>query len=157
MRIVAIGDIGVVDGMIHIGDEAMFGAMTDAVRSRGLVGVTGISSNPDESAARYGTDAVAPLGFGGDRAANEERLTGILDSDDERAVAVRNAVRDADGVVIAGGGNMTSLWPQHVYERAALGRDQREGIVHETSLPRARRRARRPGQSAHSPSRTCAP
>ena len=122
MRIVAIGDIGVIDEMIHIGDEAMFGAMADAVRSRGVDAITGISSRPAESSARYGIEAVEPLGFGPDRAANEARMLGILSGDlDERASAVAEAVHAADGVVIAGGGNMTSLWPHHVYERATLG------------------------------------
>lgn len=121
MRIVAIGDIGVNDTMIHIGDEAMFGALVGAVRSRGVEQITGISSNPAESAARYGIDAVEPLGFGGDRAENEARMLGILSATDDRARAVVEAVHAADGVVIAGGGNMTSLWPHHVYERATLG------------------------------------
>lgn len=122
MRIVAIGDIGVVDDMIHIGDEAMFGALVNAVRSRGVDHVTGISSNPAESAARYGIDALAPVGFGADRAQNEARMRAALGpSPDERTRAVIEAVRAADGVVVAGGGNMTSLWSHHVFERATLG------------------------------------
>lgn len=121
MRIVAIGDIGVVDDMIHIGDEAMFGALVSALRSRGVEHVTGISSNPAESAARYGIAALLPFGFGPDRTANERLLRDILTAPDARARAIVEAVRAADGVVVGGGGNMTSLWPHHVFERAALG------------------------------------
>lgn len=121
MRIVAIGDIGVVDDMIHIGDEAMFGALVAAMRARGVEHVTGISSNPAESAARYGIGALQPFGFGPDRTANERLLRDVLTAPDARARAIVDAVRAADGVVVAGGGNMTSLWPHHVFERAALG------------------------------------
>lgn len=122
MRIVAIGDIGVVDDMIHIGDEAMFGALVAALRSRGVESITGISSNPAESAARYGIEAVEPIGFGADRAQNEARMRDALGpAADPRARAVVDAVRAADAVVVAGGGNMTSLWPHHVVERATLG------------------------------------
>lgn len=122
MRIVAIGDIGIVDDMVHIGDEAMFGALVNAVRSRGADHITALSSNPAESAARYGIEAVEPLGFGTDREQNEARMLAALGSaPDPRTRAVVEAVRAADAVIIAGGGNMTSLWPQHVYERATLG------------------------------------
>ncbi len=121
MRIVAIGDIGVENEMIHIGDEAMFGALVAAVRSRGVEHITGISSNPAESSARYGIDAVLPLGFGADRAQNEARMRAALaPAPDERTRALVEAVRAADGVVIAGGGNITSLWPHHVFERATV-------------------------------------
>ncbi len=122
MHIVAIGDIGVADEMIHIGDEAMFEALVNALRARGVDRVTGLSSEPAESSARYGIEAVQPFGFGADRDANEARMRDILSGVlDDRARAVVDAVHAADGVVIAGGGNMTSLWPHHIYERATLG------------------------------------
>ena len=129
MRVVAIGDIGVVDDMIHIGDEAMFEALVTALRARGVVDVTGISANPAESAGRYGIHAIAPIGFGPDRAANEARRSLVISAasgggmlaPDDPAHAVIDAVRSSDGVVIAGGGNMSSLWPHHIYERSTLG------------------------------------
>ncbi len=122
MRIIAIGDIGVVDDMVHIGDEAMFGALVNALRARGATDIVGLSSHPAESAERYGIRALEPIGFGADRVENEARMHAALGpAPDSRAAAVIDAVREADGVVIAGGGNMTSLWPQHIYERATLG------------------------------------
>ena len=133
MRLVAIGDIGVVDGMIHVGDEAMFEALVVAMRARAATAITGLSSAPADSAARYGIEAVPPIGFapGSGRPAMVERLARVtavaagddsaLPSDDP-AHAVVAAVADADGVVVAGGGNMASTWPMHVFERAALGR-----------------------------------
>ena len=47
---------------------------------------------------------------GGDRAPTGGR----------RARGRSSAVAEADGVVVAGGGNLASTWPLHVYERAAL-------------------------------------
>ncbi|WP_313358165.1 hypothetical protein [Microbacterium sp.] len=64
MSVLTIGDIGVVSGMIHIGDEAMFEAARDELATRGL-DVVGVSSAPEESAARYGVPCVPRLGFVG--------------------------------------------------------------------------------------------
>ena len=116
MHFVAIGDIGPLDGMFHVGDEAMFEALVLELRARGVDRVTAISSNLDDSVARYGVDTVPGLGFTGDREHNERLLAEGVSG------AVREAVEQADAVVVAGGGNMTSIWPSHVYTRAALGR-----------------------------------
>ena len=67
MRIVAIGDVGVVDGMMHIGDEAMFDALVEALRARGASSIVGVSGNPSETAERYGIEAVGRIGFTGAR------------------------------------------------------------------------------------------
>ena len=78
MRVVAIGDVGVVDDMMHIGDEAMFEAARDELAARGA-DVVGVSSAPAETAARYGIEAVARIGFDGlDRDAAEARLAAVL-------------------------------------------------------------------------------
>lgn len=128
MRIVTIGDVGVVDDMMHIGDEAMFQAARDELGSRGAE-IVAISSDTADTAARYDVDAVARIRFDGlDREASEARLAAVWalaegrDSlpDDDPARAVIAAVHSADGVLIAGGGNLASTWPLHVYERAAL-------------------------------------
>lgn len=128
MRVVALGDVGVVDDMMHIGDEAMFQAARDELGARGAA-LVAVSSAPDETAARYAVDAVPRIRFDGlDRAASEARLSNVLALADGRdalaaddpARAVVAAVAAANGVVIAGGGNLASTWPLHVYERAAL-------------------------------------
>lgn len=130
-----VGDVGVVDDMIHIGDEAMFDEALHQLRQRGVDHVTALSAAPAETAARYGVDSIARVGFSSgatfDRAADQERLRrvtataagapGLLAPDDP-ATAVIAAVRAADGVLVAGGGNLASTWPLHVFERAALGR-----------------------------------
>ena len=128
MRVVALGDVGVIDDMMHIGDEAMFLAAHDELCARGA-SLVAVSSVPDETAARYRIDAVPRIRFDGlDRAASEARLAAVLAfadgqdalADDDSARTVVATVAAADGVLIAGGGNLASTWPLHVYERAAL-------------------------------------
>lgn len=135
MRLVMIGDVGVVDDMVHIGDEAMFEAAVEELADRG-VEVTGVSSAPADTAARYGVEAVHRIRFDGlDRAASESRLAAVVAggadlAPDDTAHAVISAVAAADGVIIAGGGNLASTWPLHVYERAALA-----GLAERTGTP----------------------
>ena len=74
MPIVAIGDVGVVDGMMHIGDEAMFEQFLDQARARGVNDVLAISSNPAETASRYGISSLPRLGLSGDRESMLARL-----------------------------------------------------------------------------------
>ncbi|MES2093812.1 MAG: polysaccharide pyruvyl transferase family protein [Actinomycetota bacterium] len=137
MRVVAIGDVGVIDAMIHIGDEAMFEAFVDAMRARGLDSVVAVSANPAETVARYSGDgflaeAVHGVGFApsaGGRAAQQERLDRVLRTaagepgllpDNDRAHAVIEAIRGSDGVAITGGGNLASTWPSHIFERLCI-------------------------------------
>jgi len=133
VRIVTIGDVGVLDGMVHVGDEAMFHEATVQLRARGAT-ITGVSSNPAETAERYGVDAVPAIGFHpattGGRLGQRERRARVLSAidggaghlpQDDPAWQLVEAVRAADGVLVAGGGNMASLWPMHVYERNTLG------------------------------------
>jgi polysaccharide pyruvyl transferase WcaK-like protein len=128
VTVLAIGDIGVLDGMFHVGDEAMFDAAQRELRARGL-SVVGVSSAPAESAARYGIPTVDRLGFGGlDRPAARERARrlvaaasgeGALAGDDIAQGALA-ALRSASGVLHTGGGNLASRWPVHIYERTTL-------------------------------------
>ncbi|MFJ6653749.1 polysaccharide pyruvyl transferase family protein [Microbacterium sp. NPDC091313] len=128
MAVLAIGDIGVVSGMIHIGDEAMFEAARDELAARGLATV-GVSSDPAESAARYGVACVPRLGFVRlDREAASRRADALLAAAageralpaDDPADGVLAALDEASGVLIAGGGNLASRWPVHVFERTTL-------------------------------------
>jgi polysaccharide pyruvyl transferase WcaK-like protein len=133
MRVVCIGDIGVANDVIHIGDEAMFHEMVTQLRARGVDEIVAISSQPDESAARYGVRGIHRIGFFTDEARSrdldDERMsrvlrtasgeTGLLDADDP-AHFVIDAIRTADGVAVAGGGNLASTWPTHIYERGTI-------------------------------------
>jgi polysaccharide pyruvyl transferase WcaK-like protein len=132
VRIVVIGDIGVLDDMVHIGDEAMFDKLVHQMRARGIDDITAVSSNPAETSARYGVDAVANIGFRTQRSREEldARMdlvvrtaagdTGLL-ADDDTAHAVIEVIRASDGVAVSGGGNMASTWPSHIYERGTIG------------------------------------
>lgn len=128
MRVVALGDVGVVDDMMHIGDEAMFHAARDELAARDA-SLIAVSSAPSETAERYGVEAVPRIRFDGlDRESSEARRDAVLAlaegrdalAPDDSARAVVDAVARAEGVLIAGGGNLASTWPLHVYERAAL-------------------------------------
>lgn len=128
MTVLAIGDIGVLNGMFHVGDEAMFDAAERELRRRGLA-VTGISSATAESTARYGIPTVDRLGFGGlDRPAARERVRLLVDAasgvralpDGDIAAGVLAALEDATGVLHTGGGNLATRWPVHIYERTTL-------------------------------------
>lgn len=134
MRLVVIGDVGVLDGMVHIGDEAMFEALLVELGSRGVDEFTGISANPAETAARYGIDSIAGIGFGGaiahDREAQSERRRRVLSAASGDALALEpgdpantviDSIRRANGVAISGGGNMASNWPLHIFERSTIG------------------------------------
>ena len=54
--------------MMHIGDEAMFEEFVAQARSRGIHDIVAVSSNPDDTSARYGLESVPRLGLSGDRA-----------------------------------------------------------------------------------------
>ena len=128
MTVLAIGDIGVLNGMFHVGDEAMFDAAQRELRARGL-DVVGVSSATEESTARYGIPTVPRLGFAGlDRPAARERAELLVDAasgvrplpPDDVAHGVLAALDDASGVLHTGGGNLATRWPVHIYERSAL-------------------------------------
>ena len=130
MSVLIIGDVGVLDGMFHIGDEAMFEAAVGELAQRGLSPV-GVSSNPDETAARYGIPAVPRLGFAGlDRAEASRRADHLIAvaagtaelSPDDPAAEVFAALDGAQMLVNAGGGNLATRWHSHVFERATLAR-----------------------------------
>jgi len=107
----------------------MFEVFVDRMRERGIHAITGVSANPTESAQRYGIAAVQRIG-GWDSSSPDrlDRVTrtaqgtpGLL-ADDDPAHAVIAAIRASDGVAISGGGNLSSVWPLHIYERGAIGR-----------------------------------
>lgn len=138
MQVVALGDIGVVDGIIHIGDEAMFEVLVAELRSRRVEQLIALSAAPADSASRYGVPAIGRIGFPADRGAGRARFSAVLECIagmralpvDDPVWAVIEAVDAAEGVVIAGGGNLASTWPSHIFERAALGE-----LAHSRGVP----------------------
>lgn len=130
MSVLAIGDVGVVDDLFHVGDEAMFDAAVIELRRRGLATI-GVSSAPAETRERYGIDTVDRLGFAGlDREAAARRAEQLVDAAtgtihlaaDDAAQGVLDALGTVTGVLHTGGGNLASRWPVHIYERTTLTR-----------------------------------
>ncbi|WP_277209686.1 polysaccharide pyruvyl transferase family protein [Isoptericola croceus] len=129
MRLVLIGDIGW-SSLYHLGDEAMTDYALEALRERGVDSVTVVAGEPEVASSFYGVEAVRRIGFRNslDRSHNARRLASVLDvargrgslEPNDPAHAVIDAVRGSDAVLVAGGGNLNSFFPQHIYERAAL-------------------------------------
>jgi polysaccharide pyruvyl transferase WcaK-like protein len=137
LRLLVIADVGG-DDTRHIGDEAMLESNLAALRRLiPQVAFTLVSRDPAWTAARYGVDAVAPFGFSraasasADRTALLERLladarrrrrgNAAVDAPDKSGNrSPSDALLEADGLVISGGGNLSSTWPDLLYERAAL-------------------------------------
>lgn len=130
--IVLIGDVGTPDGRYHLGDEAMLESALLELRARGQHEATVISADPTSTRERHGVAAVARIGFAGlSLAQREHRLEAVVDAArgelgriewDDTAWAVIEAVAASTGVIVTGGGNLSLLWPEHVYERVALAR-----------------------------------
>jgi colanic acid/amylovoran biosynthesis protein len=131
-RIVMIGDVGW-SRFYHLGDEAMTELAIDALRERTDIEITLIAGEPDYAQQMYGVDAIKRIGFKRDRPPNIARMKQVLahvESDgargslkpDDPALAVIEAVRRSDAVLIAGGGNLNSMFAHHIFERATLAK-----------------------------------
>lgn len=122
-----MGDVGGWSSY-HVGDEAMLAANLDLFRSIDPTATfTVVSADPAFSAAEYGVDAVPRLGF--QRCTTEEereallaRLSELASSSVDLPGAFEGLRGPADGLVISGGGNLTSTWPACIHERLALCR-----------------------------------
>jgi polysaccharide pyruvyl transferase WcaK-like protein len=121
-KCVIMGDIGK-KTRYHVGDEAMTEAAIDRLRAGGVDELTLIATDPAVAAAFYDLPAVARFGFSfrwprHRLDASLAEISGALDAD----TPLHRAVREADAVLIAGGGNMSSPYAYQLYERVALTR-----------------------------------
>ncbi|MEO8671292.1 MAG: polysaccharide pyruvyl transferase family protein [Tahibacter sp.] len=124
-RLVVVADVGG-DDRRHIGDEAMLEANVAAFRRHvPQVEFTVVSRDPAWVRARYGVEAIAPPQFPADSLArNGEAAT--LDDFLERCLHggpgddIAQAVSSADAVLISGGGNLSSSWPDLLIERVVV-------------------------------------
>ncbi|HEV7240060.1 MAG TPA: polysaccharide pyruvyl transferase family protein [Thermoanaerobaculia bacterium] len=120
MRLLVIADVGGEETR-HIGDEAMLEANLDAFRKLiPNVAFTIVSRDPAWTEARYGVEAVAPFGFSRQAIAEAERRAMLERLLAGQQHATADAVAGADGVVVSGGGNLSSTWPDLLFERVAL-------------------------------------
>lgn len=123
MKIVVMGDIGK-QALYHVGDEAMTEAAIDLLRVRDpQAQITLVATDPEVAEERYGLPSIARFGylFSWSRGRLEKTLTQATDAP-ETFGALDDAVRRADAVLIAGGGNMNSRFAYHLYERVSLKR-----------------------------------
>lgn len=127
MKVVVIGDVSWA-GQYHLGDEAMTEAAIAQLKRHGA-DVTLVAGDPELSAAHYRVDTIRRLGFRGVPRPKKVTLLSALESafageanvPEAMAPAV-DAVRRADAVVIAGGGNLNANGEHHLFERLALTR-----------------------------------
>ncbi|MGO2035973.1 MAG: polysaccharide pyruvyl transferase family protein [Brevibacterium sp.] len=131
-RITMIGDVGW-SRFYHLGDEAMTELALDALNQRGGIEVTLIAGEPAHASEMYGVKAIPRIGFKRNRPPNITRMERILEfartegasgglAPGDPAIRVIEAVRSSDAVLIAGGGNLNSMFAHHIYERVTLGR-----------------------------------
>lgn len=131
-RLTMIGDVGW-SRFYHLGDEAMTEFAIDALRDRTDIEITLIAGEPEYAGQMYGVDAIPRIGFKRDREPNIARMEKVLEhveTDGNRsslkagdpALKVIEAVRNSDAVLIAGGGNLNSMFAHHICERATLAK-----------------------------------
>lgn len=80
-----------------------------------------LARDPGWAGRRFGVVAVPSFVFPRDATAAAEReaiLAALLDGSEQHAAV--DAVANTDAVIVSGGGNLSSSWPDLLYERAAL-------------------------------------
>ncbi|MEO8482226.1 MAG: polysaccharide pyruvyl transferase family protein [Acidobacteriota bacterium] len=138
IRIVTVGDVGHTSSF-HVGDEAMTLALIeDAAKARAGIEWTVLSLQPAQAAQAFGVATAQSLSFRNcaGPAEREQRLAqldAILANPPEEWTRhappewrdALSSIVDCDAVIIAGGGNLSRTWPQHVFERVAMARAAR--------------------------------
>jgi colanic acid/amylovoran biosynthesis protein len=128
VRIVVLGDLG--QRAYHVGDEAMTVAAIDELGRRTGAEFIALSRDPAQTSALYGVRSIRTLEFPwppAERSSHLELVRRAAGGDrdalpaDSAVWQIMDEVRLSDGVLIAGGGNMNSLFGWLLYERAALG------------------------------------
>jgi polysaccharide pyruvyl transferase WcaK-like protein len=122
---VLIGDVGPIDGIFHLGDEAMLERAIIELRLRGIETIKVISTNPDDTRSRYGVDSIdspeirlleEPSWFDAEYPDTPkiERLSIHQQNQIEKLISTLD---EADLLVITGGGNLNDIWPEKVLLR----------------------------------------
>ena len=130
--VLVLGDVGAVGTVRHVGDEAMTAAAIRELRARGDYHFAVVSALPEETAASYQVSAIPrPRILRGSIESRLARCDAIeraargedsaLTSSDPAWEFIR-ALQGADAVLVAGGGNLTSLWPSFMDERLTAAR-----------------------------------
>ncbi|MBG6190418.1 polysaccharide pyruvyl transferase WcaK-like protein [Arthrobacter sp. CAN_A212] len=127
MRVAILGDIG--QHVYHVGDDAMTHAAVDELAARGVNDVVLLSRNVEDTTVRFGTDAAPTIEFPWPYADYQRYLTDIRSflagephglAPDDQVHRLIDTLGGCDAVLIAGGGNMNSVYGWLLYERAAV-------------------------------------
>lgn len=132
MKAVVVGDLSF-RGRYHLGDEAMSQVAVNELSRRG-VSVTLVAGTPKVTSALYDVPAVGRFGFVGipqrdDKVSFMELILAGVRGEaalPASAVASVESLREADALIIAGGGNLNTIGEHHVFERLTLARIARE-------------------------------
>lgn len=124
MRWLVLGDIGR-SNLYHVGDEAMAEVAIAELSARGASSITLVATHAGTASRRYGVPAVNRVGVGPrwSTAKRDELLDRAVTGDFDGLPALARLdeeVKQADAVLISGGGNMTTRFSHHIDERAAL-------------------------------------
>lgn len=119
----------------HVGDEAMLDANLANLRVLfPNASYTVITDAPSHIASEYHVNAVPRLPFSKEAAGTRDREQ-LLEIAIETAHRIQRgqepeattantqairAIADSDGLLVSGGGNMSSEWPEHIYQHIAL-------------------------------------
>jgi polysaccharide pyruvyl transferase WcaK-like protein len=106
----------------HIGDEGMLEANLQIFRRLFPGCKTAVAAGPDFDTARLQSEFVPRLDFTGLSAMERDELLERLTRVPNPSIAAVQSALSCDVLVISGGGNLSSSWPHHIYERVAMAR-----------------------------------
>ncbi|WP_051427265.1 polysaccharide pyruvyl transferase family protein [Arthrobacter sp. H20] len=127
MRVAILGDIG--QRVYHVGDDAMTHAAVDELAARGITDVVLLSRNVADTVHRFGADAVPTIEFPWPYAEYQQYLSDIRSLlagqphglvEEDQVHRLIETIGGCEAVLIAGGGNMNSVYGWLLYERAAV-------------------------------------
>lgn len=125
MRIAVLGDVG--QPVYHVGDEAMTHAAVQELERRGLTNVVLLSRDPANSQQRFRCASVRTLAFPWPPLERESYFDAVAADDaPEEARRLADTLRTCDALLIAGGGNLNSMYGWLLYERAAVAATARK-------------------------------
>ena len=106
----------------HVGDEAMLEANVSLFR-RLLPGCEiEVAAGPGWDGTRLRARALPRIEFPGGSEAERDALLQLLRTALDSVYPAARAALSCDALIISGGGNLSSTWPHHIYERLAMAR-----------------------------------
>jgi polysaccharide pyruvyl transferase WcaK-like protein len=120
MKLLFLADVS--GEVAHIGDEAMLEANLGLFRELLPEAEMVVASGPEWSGGGAGTRTVARLQFSAESERAREALLAAVTAGQSDAGGLFETLRQASLLVISGGGNLSSSWPEHLYERVAMAR-----------------------------------